>query len=158
MMAHPIHRSILSQSRSGGWPAACVAAAICLAVASTALAADDAPKPSSGKLYELRTYTTLPGRLPALHARFKNHTLKLFEKHGIVNVMYWTPTDPKLKENTLIYVVAHDNAEAAKRSWQAFGADPDWKKVRDESEQDGKIVERVESVYMTETEFSPRGK
>lgn len=107
------------------------------------------------RLYELRTYTTLAGRLPALHARFRNHTLKLLEKHGMKNGMYWTPTAEKLAANTLIYVVSHDSLEAAKKSWAAFDADPEWCKVLAESEKDGKIVQKVESVYMTLTDFSP---
>src|SRR5438445_6584378 len=73
------------------------------------------------RVYELRTYTTLPGRLPALHKRFAEHTLKLFEKHGMKNEMYWVPTD---EDNKLIYVVSHDSREAADKSWKAFGADP----------------------------------
>ena len=107
-------------------------------------------------IYELRTYTTLEGRLPNLHARFKNHTLKLFEKHGMKNVMYWTPTDEKLAANTLIYVLWHASPEAAKKSWDGFRADPEWIKARDESEKDGKIVDKVQSVYMTLAEFSPK--
>jgi hypothetical protein len=107
-------------------------------------------------VYELRTYTTLEGRLPNLNARFKNHTLKLFEKHGMKNVMYWTPTDEKTANNTLIYVLWHASPEAAKKSWDGFRADPDWIKARDESEKDGKIVAKVESVYMKPTEYSPK--
>jgi len=107
------------------------------------------------RLYELRTYTALPGRLPALHKRFAEHTLKLFEKHGMKNEMYWVPTDPAKKDNTLIYVVSHDSQEAADKSWKAFVADPDWLKARDASEADGKIVEKVERVYMTLTDYSP---
>jgi NIPSNAP len=107
------------------------------------------------RLYELRTYTTLPGRLPALNKRFAEHTLKLFEKHGMKNEMYWIPTDPAKKDNTLIYVVSHASREAADASWKAFGADPEWTKARDASEADGKIVEKVERVYMTLTDYSP---
>ena len=107
------------------------------------------------RVYELRTYYCVPGRLEALHKRFKDHTLKLFEKHGMKNEMYWTPTDPKLKDHVLIYIVSHDSVEAAKKSWDAFRSDPDWIKARDASEKDGKIVDKVESVYMTATEFSP---
>ena len=107
------------------------------------------------RLYELRTYTTLEGRLPALHARFRNHTLKLFEKHGMRNGMYWTPMDEKRAANTLIYVVSHESLEAAKKSWAAFDADPVWCKVLAESEKDGRIVKKVESVFMTLTDFSP---
>ena len=106
------------------------------------------------RVYELRTYTTHPGRLPALNKRFKDHTMKLFEKHGMKNEMYWVPTDPKLAENTLIYVISHESEDAAKKSWDAFRADPDWHKARDASEADGKIVLKVESVFMKKTDYS----
>ena len=108
------------------------------------------------RVYELRTYYCLPGRLEALHKRFKDHTLNLFEKHGMKNEMYWTPTDPKQKDHVLIYVVSHDSMEAAKKSWDDFRSDPVWIAARDASEKDGKIVEKVDSVYMTATEFSPK--
>ena len=104
------------------------------------------------RVYELRTYTTLPGRLPALHKRFAEHTLKLFEKHGMKNEMYWVPEG---EDNKLIYFVSHASREAADKSWKDFGADPDWQKVRGESEQDGKIVEKVERVWMKPTDYSP---
>ena len=107
------------------------------------------------RVYELRTYTTLPGRLPALNKRFAEHTLKLFEKHGMKNEMYWIPTDAERKDNTLIYVVSHDSQEAADKSWKAFLADPEWHAARDASEKDGKIVAKVEKVFMTRTEYSP---
>lgn len=120
------------------------------------------PKVSPPRVYELRTYTTIDGRMPALQARFKNHTLKLFEKHGMKNEMYWNPVlttlDDVKAKNTLIYIVSHDSLEAAQKSWAGFRADPEWHKARDESEKDGKIVEKVESVYMTLAEFSPRAK
>lgn len=107
-------------------------------------------------IYELRTYTTHEGRLPNLHARFKNHTMKLFEKHGMKNIMYWTPTDEAKANNTLIYVLWHASPEAAKKSWEGFRNDPEWIKARDESEKDGKIVAKVESVYMKATDYSPK--
>jgi len=107
------------------------------------------------RLYELRIYTTLPGRLEALHARFRNHTAKLFEKHGMKNHMYWVPTDEKTRENTLIYVVSHKDRAAADQSWSAFIADPEWKKVQEASEKDGKIVAKVERHYMTLVDYSP---
>ena len=108
------------------------------------------------RVYELRTYYSPPGKLEALHKRFKDHTLKLFEKHGMKNEMYWTPTDPKLKDHVLIYIVSHDSKEAADKSWAAFRADPDWIKAQRESEKDGKLVEKVDVVFMTATEFSPK--
>ena len=108
------------------------------------------------RIYELRTYTTEPGRLPALNARFKNHTMRLFEKHGMKNVMYWIPTDEKLKDNTLIYVVSHASMDAAKKSWSDFINDPEWKAAAEASEKDGKILaKRPEAVYMTLTDYSP---
>jgi len=110
------------------------------------------------RLYELRIYTTEPGRLPALHARFRDHTIRLFEKHGMQNGMYWAPTYEKLKDNTLIYVISHASPEAAKKSWDDFINDEEWKKVRDESEKDGKIVAKVERQYMTLTDYSPVSK
>ncbi|MGE5191253.1 MAG: NIPSNAP family protein, partial [Deltaproteobacteria bacterium] len=82
-------------------------------------------KKAAPRIYELRTYTTEPGRLPALHARFRDHTMKLFEKHGMQNVMYWVPTDEKLKDNTLIYVLSHASLEAAEKSWKGFINDPE---------------------------------
>ena len=110
------------------------------------------------RVYELRTYTTEPGRLPALNKRFRDHTMKLFEKHGMRNEMYWVPTDPELSENTLIYVVSHESRDAANKSWAAFRADPEWQKARDASEADGKIVAKVTSVFMTPTDYSPNVK
>lgn len=103
-------------------------------------------------LYELRTYTAHDGKLNALHARFRDHTMKLFEKHGMKNIMYWTPVD---RENTLIYVIAHKNKAAAEASWKGFVSDPEWKKVAEESQRDGKLVAKVESVYMKATDYSP---
>lgn len=113
-----------------------------------------AQEKSVERVYELRTYTTHPGRLPALNKRFKDHTMKLFEKHGMKNEIYWMPTDPKLAENTLIYVISHESEAAAKKSWDAFRADPDWIKARDASEADGKIVMKVEAVFMKKTDYS----
>ena len=110
------------------------------------------------RLYELRTYTTEPGRLPALNARFRDHTMKLFEKHGMKNEMYWVPTDEKLKDNTLIYIVSHASRDAAEKSWKDFINDPDWVKARDASEKDGKIVAKVDRQYMTLTDYSPVAK
>src|SRR5262249_17021432 len=83
----------------------------------------------NSRVYELRTYTTLPGRLPALHKRFAEHTMKLFEKHGMKNEAYWVPTDDERKDTTLVYVISHESEDAAKKNWAAFQADPDWQKA-----------------------------
>jgi hypothetical protein len=112
-----------------------------------------AVEPAEGGLvYELRTYTAEEGKMEALHARFRNHTMKLFEKHGIKNIAYWTPTD---KENTLVYVVAHQSQESAKKSWAAFIADPDWQAVYKESHKDGPLVAKIDSVFLKPTDYSP---
>jgi hypothetical protein len=126
-----------------------------IAFRTPATSGDEKPTPPAG-IFELRTYTTYEGRLPNLHARFKNHTMRLFEKHGMKNLMYWTPTDEAKANNTLIYLIWHASPEAAKKSWDGFRNDPEWHKVRDESEQDGKIVAKVESVYLKATDYSPK--
>lgn len=106
------------------------------------------------KVYELRTYYTHPGKLDALNTRFRDHTLRLFEKHGMTNIGYWVPQDEPAHSNTLIYVVAHESREQAKKNWDAFGADPEWVKVRTASEANGKIVEKVDRVYMDAVDYS----
>jgi hypothetical protein len=127
----------------------------CGLISTCSLSAQEKPM---SRMYELRTYTTHPGRLEALLKRFRDHTLKLFEKHGMKNEMYWLPTDPAKKDNTLIYIVSHESEEAAKKSWDAFRNDPEWIKARDASEVDGKIVLKVESVYLNLLDFSKLAK
>lgn len=107
------------------------------------------------RVYEIRTYHTHPGRLDALNKRFREHTLKIFEKHGMTNVGYWVPQDEPAHANTLVYVISHASREQAKLNWAAFVADPEWKKVSEESQRDGKIVERIESVFAEATDYSP---
>ena len=122
--------------------------------AAAAAALAGAAAAQSNRVFELRTYYTLPGRLPNLLARFRDHTVKLFEKHGMTNVGYWVPADAPGSENTLIYVLAHASRDAAKQSWDAFRTDPAWLKARAESEKDGKIVDKVEAVYLNPVDFS----
>jgi hypothetical protein len=107
------------------------------------------------RVLELRTYTCYEGKLPDLLARFRNHTMSIFEKHGMTNIAYWVPQDSPAHENTLIYVIAHPSRDAAKKNWAAFIADPEWQKVQKESEANGKLVSKVESVFMDPTDFSP---
>ena len=109
---------------------------------------------SAGRVFELRTYTTFPGRLDALHARFADHTIRIFERHGMTNIGYFTPQDAPLAENTLVYILAHDSREAAKASWASFIADPEWQKAYEESKRDGDIVEKLESVFLDATDYS----
>lgn len=108
------------------------------------------------RVFEMRTYYAAPGKLDALNARFRDHTCKLFEKHGMTNLGYWMPLEnPELK---LIYVLAYPSREARDASWKAFSADPDWNKAKSESEKDGKLVAKVEQIYFTALEFSPEIK
>jgi hypothetical protein len=109
---------------------------------------------SKGRVYELRTYTTPEGKLADLHARFRNHTVKLFEKHGMTNVGYFVPQDAPLAQNTLIYVLSHKDREAAKQSWAEFQKDPEWVKARTASEVNGKLTTQVVSVFMDPLDFS----
>lgn len=104
------------------------------------------------RVFELRTYTAPDAeKFAMLNARFREHTTRLFEKHGMTNIGYWTPVDAP---NTLIYVVAHQNMEAAKKSWAAFRADPDWQKVSADSKAKGLTGVTVESKYLTPTDYS----
>jgi hypothetical protein len=106
-------------------------------------------------VYELRVYHTNEGKLDALVARFRDHTVEIFKRHGMISVAYWTPTDEPLKGRTLIYILKHPSREAAAANWKAFHDDPEWVKVSTASEVNGKLVEKVDSTYMTLTDFSP---
>jgi hypothetical protein len=107
-------------------------------------------------VYELRVYHVVPGKLDELLARFRDHTMKLFEQHGIKNVAYWTPVDEPQKGNTLIYILQHPSRAAAVDNWKSFQDDPEWKKVKAKSEENGKLVEKIDSTFMKLTDFSPR--
>jgi hypothetical protein len=115
----------------------------------------EGPMPSSTTVYELRIYHAYEGKLDDLLRRFRDHTIQLFEKHGIKNVAYWTPTDDPLKGKTLVYMLAHPSREAATANWQSFRDDPEWQSVRDKSEANGKLVEKIDSTFLVMTEFSP---
>ena len=108
-----------------------------------------------GRVFELRTYTAPEGKLDDLHRRFRDHTLRIFQKHGMTNVAYFKPQDQPLAGNTLIYLLAHESRDAAKASWAAFGNDPEWKKVASESQVNGRIVSNVVSVFLDPTDYSP---
>lgn len=110
---------------------------------------------NNGRVFELRTYHANEGKLEALQARFRNHTMRIFEKHGMKNVGYWVPQDSPASASTLIYIVSHKSRDAAKKSWDAFRADPEWKKVQTESEVNGKLVAKVDVVFMDAADYSP---
>jgi hypothetical protein len=111
---------------------------------------------SDGKrVFELRTYTAPEGKLGELDKRFRDHTMRIFKKHAMENVGYWHPQDAPDSANTLIYIVSHKSRDAAKASWAAFQADPEWQKVSTESQVNGRIVSKVVSVFMDPTDYSP---
>jgi len=126
-------------------------------LAWTAKHAGPSADPADTTVYELRVYHTYEGKLGDLLKRFREHTTKLFEKHGIKNVAYWTPMEEPAKSNTLIYVLAHPSRETAAANWKAFQADPEWISVREKSEANGKIVEKVDSTFLVKTDFSNFG-
>lgn len=111
------------------------------------------PAKDSSPFYEMRVYYSPAGKLETLLGRFRNHTTKLFEKHGMKNIGYWVPIDNK--ENKLVYILSYRSKEERDLSWKNFMADPEWKAVQQATEANGKIVEKVESTFMTETDFSP---
>ncbi len=127
-----------------------------LPAAVVAVADPEAAEAARSKttVYELRIYHANEGKLDDLLKRFRDHTRSLFGKHGMKSVAYWTPLDDPLKGKTLIYILAHPSREAAAANWKAFQADPEWVKVRDASEVNGKLVDRVDSTYMVLTDFS----
>lgn len=109
----------------------------------------------NGRVFELRTYIAADGKLGALHSRFRDHTLRLFEKHGMTNLYYWKPADTPPSQNTLVYVLSHSSREAAQKSWDAFRADPDWIQVKAASEVNGPLTAKVESVFLEAADYSP---
>jgi len=109
----------------------------------------------SAKVYELRIYHAAPGKMDSLVARFRDHTDKLFAKHGINSVAYWTALDEPVKSSTFFYILEHPNREAAAANWKAFQDDPEWKAVKAKSEENGPLVEKVDSTFLTLTDFSP---
>ena len=123
--------------------------------ASTTATASATPASAADRIFEIRTYTVAPGQLPLLHKRFREHTMKLFEKHGMTNVGYFTPADTALAQTTLVYVMAYPNREAARKSWADFSRDPEWKQVTAASDAEGLKVLKVQSMFVNPTDFSP---
>ena len=129
-----------------------VALAVSLLVFSSAFAAD-----KDSRVYELRIYYAPPGKLADLEERFRKHTTKLFEDHGMTNVGYWVPIDSQTGAptgNTLVYILAYPSLEARKKAWDAFQNDPEWKSVKEASEKDGKLVDKVDAVFLSPTDYS----
>ena len=113
-------------------------------------------KEAAPTVYELRVYHAAPGKLGDLLARFRDHTMKLFEKHGMKSIAYWTPVDEPDRGNMLVYILQHSSREAATANWKSFQDDPEWKRVKEQSEANGKLTEKIDSTFMALTDFSPR--
>jgi hypothetical protein len=113
------------------------------------------PMQSSTAVYELRVYHAAPGKLAELLARFRDHTVKLFDRHGIKSVAYWTPVEEPQKSNTLVYILQHPSREEAAANWKSFQDDPEWKSVKEKSELNGKLTEKIDSTFLALTDFSP---
>lgn len=120
--------------------------ALCVSISTTQAAEDT-------RVFEMRTYHAAEGKLDALNARFRDHTVKLFEKYGMENIGYWVPT--KAGENKLIYVLAYPSREARETSWKGFMGDPAWKAAYAASTKNGRLVEKVDSQFMMATDYSP---
>jgi len=130
----------------------------CFALTSTAVSI--LPQQSTldprAAVYELRIYYPAPGKLAALNIRFREHTMKLFEKHGMRNVAYWNEqATADAPEGRLVYLMAYPSREAREADWKAFVEDPEWQAVQAQSEAKGKLVEKVDSIFMTMTDYSP---
>jgi hypothetical protein len=128
-----------------------------MAAMAAAVTIDAQAQTSDASVFELRIYHANEGKLPALLSRFRDHTVAIFARHGITSVAYWTPTDDgPLKNQTLFYILKFPSREEAKTRWAAFQTDPEWIKVRDASEVDGKLVAKVDSTFLQLTDFSPK--
>jgi hypothetical protein len=115
-----------------------------------------AAKADGGAVFELRVYHTYEGKLDALLARFRDHTITIFNRHGMESIAYWLPTDEPLAGKTLFYMLKHPSRDAATANWAAFHDDPEWKQVSTASEVNGKLVEKVDSTFLKLTDFSPK--
>lgn len=122
-------------------------------ITAAPLAAEQQPPAGpTGPVFEVRTYIASAGKLDALHARFRDHTIRIFERHGMKSIAYWIPLDQR---NTLVYIIQHESREAAARNWKAFSSDPEWVKVAAASNAEGNLVARVDTYFATAADYSP---
>jgi hypothetical protein len=130
---------------------------IAVVAAFTAFADDAAKSLPSPRFFEMRTYHAAPGKLQALHARFRDFTNKLFVKHGMEMIGYWVPVDKEGKpQDTLVYILAFPSRAARDKAWKEFTGDIEWQAVKAETEKNGPLlIGRPESVFMTATDYSP---
>ena len=133
-------------------------AALTLGTATISLAQSISSTVQGGRVYEMRTYYAADGKLEALHARFRDHTVGFFKKHGMEIVGFWVPVDGTTGAatgNTLVYILSYPSLDARKKAWAAFGSDPEWNTAKTESEKNGKLVDKVDVVFLTPTDYSP---
>jgi hypothetical protein len=135
--------------------ALCVLSVLAVGGAIVSLPVSAAEGTAKGKVFELRIYKANPGKLDAVNARFRDHTCRLFAKHGIEIVGFWTPATGEESKDTLYYIVAFPSVEAQKAAWAAFKDDPEWKKAKADSETEGVLVQKVTSMNMNPTDYSP---
>jgi hypothetical protein len=119
------------------------------------IAVGRASQPAPSKVYELRMYSAAEGKLDALQTRFRDHTITIFNRHHMKSIGYWVPTEGDKAGNTLVYILEHPSREDAKKNWAEFNADPEWQKVKAESEANGRLVTKVDSTFMAPTDYSP---
>src|SRR3982751_2414518 len=160
-----IHRLMMKRQKIVAALTAAVVLSTALALRLSAADPQDAAAPAAAKaaggqgaerFFEMRTYTAAEGKIDNLNARFRDHTNELFRKHGIEMIGYWQPVDEKnQKKPVLVYILAYPSREARKKSWKEFFADPDWQAAAKKSEENGKIVAKVEAVFMSATDYSP---
>ena len=150
-----MHRSLVIPAFFLGAVASGVAVNTRPAPGATTPAASAYPGATADRVFEIRTYTVAPGQLPLLHKRFRDHTMQIFEKHGMTNVVYFTPADSALSQTTLVYVLAYPNREAATKAWADFRNDPEWKQVTAASDAEGLKVLKAQSMFVNPTDFSP---
>jgi hypothetical protein len=137
------------------WATMAGLAVAAVAVASYAAGVEQGEKRANARVFELRSYTAAPGKMDALNARFRDHTCKLFEKHGMTNIGYWNPENPKESDKRLVYILAFPSKEAAEKSWNAFRADPEWRAAQKASEKNGRLVEKADQIFLKPTDYSP---
>jgi hypothetical protein len=136
----------------------CVVLVLGVFIAGLAVSGETVPAatpPQTGKIYDLRLYKANPGKLNALQARFRDHTCRIFKRHGMELIGFWTPSEGDDAKDTLIYIVAFPSLEARKKAWKAFWDDPEWKKVKADSEKDGVLVKEMKGTLLRATDYSP---
>lgn len=125
-------------------------------IAGVLHAAEKKPeKKVATRVFEMRTYYAAPGKMKALHARFRDHTCRLFKKHGMELIGFWSPIQPDKAQEVMVYILAYPSKEAADKAWDAFRKDPEWIKAKADSEKEGGLVDKAESLFLTGTDYSP---